>query len=150
MQSVQAMEIVELQPSEIKQIKPLWEIFNKTHYEKSNNWKHHFSIQSFEQRFEKLKEYEFALTLAAKQDNEFIAYCFSVANQSSGEIASIFVSKEFRNKGIGRKLIKKSIDWMKGLNTRKIVVGVAEGNEGVFPFYEELGFKKSSTVFKLS
>jgi ribosomal protein S18 acetylase RimI-like enzyme len=144
------MEIVALHHSEIDQIKPLWGLFNQTHYENSNHWKDHFSNQTFDQWFEKLKEFEFSLMLAAKHDDEFIAFCFSVANQSSGEIVSIFVSKEFRNQGIGRELIMKSIAWMKSLNIPKIMVGVAEGNEAVFPFYEALGFKKRTTVFKLT
>ena len=144
------MKIVELQHSEINQIKPLWKLLNNTHYENSNNWKEFFSNQTFEQRFEKLEEYDFSLTLAAKFDGEIIAFCFSVANQSSGEIASIFVREEFRNQSLGQELVIRSIAWMKSLNITKIIAGVVEGNEGVLRFYEKSGFKKSATILKLS
>jgi ribosomal protein S18 acetylase RimI-like enzyme len=143
------MKIVELPINEISKIKPLWELLNKTHYENSNNWKSHFAEQTFEKRFEKLKTDKNVLILAAIVDDNIIAYCFSVANDTSGEIASIFVGKEFRNQSLGKKLISKSIAWMKSKKIKKIVIGVAEGNEKVFPIYEGIGFKKSATVFKL-
>lgn len=144
------MEITELSITEINKIKPLWELLNKTHYENSNNWKCHFLNQTFEERFQKLQDEKYVLILVAKVNNEIVAYCFSIANESSGEIASIYIKKQYRNMKIGRNLILTSIDWMKRKGIAKVIVGVADGNENVFPFYEEIGFKKSATVFKLA
>ncbi len=70
------MEITKLSKTEIDQIKPLWELLNRTHYENSNNWKSHFSKQTFEERFENLKNEKYVLILVAKVESEIIAYCF--------------------------------------------------------------------------
>jgi diamine N-acetyltransferase len=144
------MQIIELPISEVSKIKPLWELLNKTHYENSNNWKRHFIEQTFEERFQKLQDVKYAYILVAKIDSEIVAYCFSIANESSGEIASIYVKNQYRSMKIGKKLISTSIDWMKKKGIAKVIVGVAEGNENVFQFYEKLGFKKSATVLKLT
>ncbi|PID74073.1 MAG: hypothetical protein CSB33_00655 [Desulfobacterales bacterium] len=86
---------------------------------------------------------------AAINQNEIVAYLFATIKNSTGEIDSIFVKNEYRKKEIGKKLVYQTIEWMKKQNVSQIVVGVAEGNESAFPFYERLGFKKNMTMLKL-
>ncbi len=144
-----AMKIIELPKTDINKIKSLWESLNRTHLENSNNWKNHFSEQTFEKRFEKLLKEEHVYILVAINKNEIVAYSFATIKKSIGEIDSIFVKNEYRKKEIGKKLISQAIEWMKKQNVSQIVVSVAEGNENVFPFYERLGFKKNMTILKL-
>ena len=143
------MDFIELSKNEIEKIKPLWELLNKTHYDNSNNWKDHFSKQTFEQRFKDLLNEKHIHILVAKNEKEIVGYTVSTIKGSIGEIDSIFVKFEFRQMDIGKKLIAQAIEWLKGQNVSQIVVEVAEGNERVFPFYEGLGFKTNMTKLKL-
>lgn len=69
-----------------------------------------------------------------------IGYCFcSVAPGSFGEIESIFVCDEARNRGIGTTLMVHALTWIKEEGGRDIRVHVTVGNEDVIPFYQKFG-----------
>jgi len=69
-----------------------------------------------------------------------IGYCYcSVAPGSYGEIESIFVCDEARNRGIGTTLMVHALTWMKEEGCTDIRVHVTVGNEDVLPFYQKFG-----------
>lgn len=143
------MRISELPIKEIHEIKPLWELLNKTHNDNSNYWKSHFANQTFEKRFAKLTNYADTLILTARVDNEIIGYSFSTVKNGVGELDSIFVKEQYRKTGVGKRLVVQTLNWFKDNQIKEIVVEVAEGNESAFSFYEKLGFRKNMTKLKM-
>lgn len=129
--------------NDINLIKPLWEDLNHLHKQKSKYFSKYYSQFSFEERKEKLiksPDTQFFIQIA-KDKNKLIGYCIStVYNKEFGEIDSIYIEKNYRNKKIGDQFIKSSLEWfdLKEIRFKKILV--AYGNETVLPFYEKYGF----------
>ena len=129
--------------NDINLIKPLWEKLNHLHKQKSKYFSKYYSQFSFQERKEKLiksSDTQFFIQIA-KDKNKLIGYCIStVYNKEIGEIDSIYIEKNHRNKKIGDKFIKSSLEWfdLQEIRFKKIIV--AYGNESVLPFYEKYGF----------
>ena len=79
--------------------------------------------------------------LVAKINKEIIGYTIGQKNENSGLIISIAVKKEWRRKGIGRKLIEKLLENFKKEGIRNIFLHVREENKEAINFYQALGFK---------
>lgn len=58
---------------------------------------------------------------------------------SDAYIQDLVILSEYRNKGIGKKLVKKLTDYCKSKNIHWIALIAEPGQQG---FYENLGFKK--------
>lgn len=54
---------------------------------------------------------------------------------------SIFVESDYRNMGIGDKLMNKALDWLDREGTTTKALMVIYGNERVFRFYRKFGFQ---------
>lgn len=63
-------------------------------------------------------------------------------------VESIIVNEEFRNNGIGRKLLQHAIDYAKALDCEVIDLSCVLSNEKGQKFYEEMGFKKHSFKYR--
>lgn len=61
-----------------------------------------------------------------------------------GAIYDLFVEEKYRGKGIGTKLIKKFILWLKANKIKLIELDVSPKNKTAIKLYERLGFKESS------
>lgn len=57
-----------------------------------------------------------------------------------GEIFTLYILKEYTNKGFGKKLINEGINELKSMGYSKIIVGCFEGNNAN-EFYKHLGGK---------
>ena len=78
-----------------------------------------------------------------------IGYCYcSVAPGSYGEIESIFVCDEARNRGIGTTLMVHALTWMKEEGCTDIRVHVTVGNEDVLHLLPEI--RAASTTLYLA
>jgi ribosomal protein S18 acetylase RimI-like enzyme len=66
-----------------------------------------------------------------------------------GEIESFFVAKEWRDKGIGRQLFTKSIDWFKKKAVKHIFVKVMVQNKEAIAMYKHLGFHLRNYVLEM-
>lgn len=60
----------------------------------------------------------------------------------------IFISAGYRNKGIGKELISKMIDYFKAEGCKSVLVNVYSANKGAKKFYKKLGFKLVSETYK--
>lgn len=70
-----------------------------------------------------------------------IGYCVSSAAYAEyAEIESIFVREDFRGKGVGSELMKRSLDWIRLIGASSIGVAVTVMNPGAIAFYEKHGF----------
>ncbi len=62
----------------------------------------------------------------------------------------IFVSAKYRNKGIGKELISKMLEYFKAMGCKSVRVNVYSANEGAKKFYKNLGFKSVSETYKMN
>jgi ribosomal protein S18 acetylase RimI-like enzyme len=146
-----------LQNEEIELIRPLWEKLREHHQSNSNHFKDRYLKFTFEKRRDDLREKaeRGKLRIDIAEDNlleKIVGYCVSSINsgtkEKEGEIDSIFIDANYRKLGIGDQLMKLSLNW---LNEEKVVVKkiiVAEGNEGVYTFYQKYGFYHLSNVLQ--
>jgi diamine N-acetyltransferase len=133
----------------IDSIKSLWEGLRDHHKDHSTYFQKRFQDSTFEKRKNALlAKMEYGkLNIDVAEDisqNKIVAYCVSSVVEENqgrvGEIDSIFIDKDYRNKGIGDRLMRKALEWLKNENVTEKRIVVAEGNEGVFEFYRKYGF----------
>ena len=65
-------------------------------------------------------------------------------HERTGYISNLYVKKEFRKKGIGKKLTQAVIDWFKTKDATALTLEVYEANKAALDFYHQLGFKNHS------
>ncbi len=143
------MEIVEIPKDSIDEIEPLWRELNSHHYERSKNFKVHFSSFTFAERSKKLLAMDKLAIFAAKEDSELVGYCIASSSNGAGEIDSLYVKPQFQRASLGMLLTESAMSWLSGLECSQVSVYVAEGNEDAIPFYEKFGFKKRFQVLQI-
>lgn len=145
-------KIIQIEKENLNLIKPLWEKLNQIHLKDSKYFKDHFKTFTFEKRIEKfaqIEEQNIYVEIVQNENNIPSGYCISTVDGKKGEIDSVYIEKEIRKSGLGRKLVENGISWMKKIGCEKIIVGVAEGHEEVFDFYIKLGFYPRMSYLEL-
>ncbi|MEM2880621.1 MAG: ribosomal protein S18-alanine N-acetyltransferase [Candidatus Methanomethylicaceae archaeon] len=66
--------------------------------------------------------------------------------RSLGHIISIAVEKDFRGKGIGKKLLHELIKRLSGMGAKKIRIEVRESNEIAINLYKKTGFTTKEKI----
>jgi ribosomal-protein-alanine N-acetyltransferase len=79
--------------------------------------------------------------LMAKLGEEIVGYAIGEKSKDSGLIVSVAVKKEWRRRGIGRKLIEKLLENFKKEGMKIVFLHVREENRDAINFYQALGFK---------
>ena len=130
-------------------VDPLWEKLNDHHAEVSTWFGEVFAGFSFERRKKSLlsqqkgRKLHVGLAKDAEKD-VFVGYCISSVKETdtglAGEIESIFVEPDYRNKNIGEQLMTNALEWLEHQGVARKFLVVACGNERVFSFYERFGF----------
>ena len=64
--------------------------------------------------------------------------CIATAYQNSGFIGELIVNKQFRNQGIGRKMMETAIQYLHQKEIKSIFL---DGVQKAIPLYESLGFQ---------
>ena len=142
------MEIIQLEESNLIEIKPLWEQLNEFHKQKSHNFKKYYARFTFEERMKIIHEKANFAVFIAKHNEDIVGYTIVSCVKDLGEIDSIFIIPKLRNSGLGKELIKKAEAWLSGQNANRIVISVADGNEAVLPFYQSLGYLQRLTILE--
>ncbi len=70
-------------------------------------------------------------------------------SQTTGMILELYVFKEFRNRGLGKVLIKSALGYFKQIGLKRVHLNVFAGNHAKL-LYEKLGFKDVSTVMEIN
>jgi RimJ/RimL family protein N-acetyltransferase len=146
------IEYLEKNQNDLDIIRPLWEKLNAHHITVSKYFKASRATTTFDMRKTQLmeKSYQGALRIDLARDaitKEFIGYCVTSVDQAKqGEIESIYVEKDYRLSGIGDSLMTRALGWLENVTVKKTILGVAEGNEGVFAFYQRHNFYPRVTV----
>jgi ribosomal protein S18 acetylase RimI-like enzyme len=58
-----------------------------------------------------------------------------------GYISNLFVVKDFREKGIAKKLIEKGLEWLKKNKTKHVSLEIHVDNKAALKIYRKYGFK---------
>ena len=83
-----------------------------------------------------------SLYFVAKNKNEILGFIGIIKNFDFVEVLNIVVKKDFRNKGIGNKLLQKIIEVVKEMEMQEIYLEVNEKNENAIKLYEKNNFEK--------
>jgi predicted GNAT family acetyltransferase len=85
------------------------------------------------------------LLYVVEEKEEIIAYLSGAIKGSKLILENVFVKKEFRKKGIAKKLIKKFLSNWKNKNMKAIRLDCPER---LRDFYERLGFRVTALIMK--
>jgi ribosomal protein S18 acetylase RimI-like enzyme len=144
----------EIDKKNIDEIRGLWQKTKDYHSSISVYFSEEIAGFTFEGRmkeiFAKADKGRIKIYIAEDPENKKPAgFAISIINlYNEGEIESIYVEPEYRNLGIARRMILKTLDWMNenSVKTKKLFVAV--GNECVIDFYKKLGFYPNQLMMK--
>ena len=132
-------------------IAPLWEKLNEHHGGISRHFSFDYPRRTWENRKKELlsEAADLRVDLATEiSTGLLVGYCVSsITDDSLGEIESIFVESDYRRHGIGDILINKALQWLKSIQSEKIIVQIIVDNIEVYSFYERYGFYPRSTIY---
>ncbi len=94
-----------------------------------------------------LDENKFLYT--CKDDDVIIAYIYVYLDNSLAVIDALYVSDNYRNKGIATKLIEYALSWINDKKCKSIDVSVINANISAKKLYEKFGFKTYKEVKRL-
>jgi len=78
--------------------------------------------------------------LVAEFSGSLIGYAGAVNLSGTCDVLTLTVAQEHRQKGIGREMLRRLIDWARTQKCEAIMLEVRVGNEEAMPLYESFGF----------
>lgn len=98
---------------------------------------------------QKLISSDKSLLLVAEDGDNLVGCCFGEirnnedwsVNKFHGYIGLMFTEEKYRSKGIGKLLIGKILEWLKGKKIKDIRLRVYDKNTKAIDFYKGLGFE---------
>ncbi len=93
--------------------------------------------------FQKVMESEKQEIFFAAADNLVVGLLFVfVRDQDTkiGGIGGLWIAPEYRKKGIGKQIVEKAMEWMRGKNLQAVTFWNNKSGEASSKFYEKLGF----------
>jgi len=150
-----AIRFVSTDEQSIDQIRLLWEKLYELHRHLSTYFSDRFPEIDFEKRkahlFNKSEDLKIRLDLAYNSDR-LVGYCLSSVMVRTvgnlGEIESLYVEPEYRGMNIGDWFMRHAIEWLNTNEAKRIVLGVAVGNEEVHRFYQKYDFYPRTTILE--
>lgn len=89
------------------------------------------------------------LLYICKDNDVIVAYIYVYLDNTLAVIDALYVSDNYRNKGIATKLIEYAISWTKNKNCKSIDISVINTNTNAKKLYEKFGFKTYKEVKRL-
>lgn len=146
------IDIRQLSKNDFPLIKPLWLKLNELHLNDSVYFRDHFETFTFEERCRHFDRFDDdTILIEAVSDKNILAgYCITTAHpRAMGEIESLFIEESYRGKGLGDRLLRNSLSWLKKHDCDKIVVAVSYGHESAFGFYQKYDLMPRMTLLEL-
>jgi ribosomal protein S18 acetylase RimI-like enzyme len=109
---------------------------------------------SVEEQIEGFKRYAFDNrpkgyeVLVHQTENTIEGYVDYQVKRGVGHILGIYVERDYRRKGVGKRLMKKALEDFKRLECHKARLEVFAHNAGAISLYEHLGFKQEGFLHK--
>lgn len=149
-----------------------YRIANESDFEQLANLRWDFRMESGEEKaamkrkyfveqcvefFEQKSKGDYHFYWIAEKDGEIISQAFvhiidmiprpCKIDDQFGYITNDYTKPEYRNQGIGSKLLDKVIKWAKGEDLELLIV---YPSERAIPFYERAGFESENEVMELT
>lgn len=146
------MEFIDIPFIEIDVIGRLWEKLNDFHMEKTfidggrfsgNEWK-----KRKESLLKKIDHPGHIKIILAEEGEEPAGYVVATLDGDAGEIDSLYIEEDFRNKGVGKALIEQAEDWFAEKKAKRIRISVVGGNADACAVYEHLGYNVREIIFE--
>ena len=135
----------------LPELKQLWTALNQHHMGVSKYFSQNFEGFTFDMRVNAFDHLN-ALKIFVAVDNscqQKIGYIItSLSNNQTGEIDSLYIKPDYRGLGISSALMEKALDWLNQNDVKKMILGVAYGNEAVWPIYKKYGFLPKVTILE--
>ncbi|HKW97492.1 MAG TPA: ribosomal protein S18-alanine N-acetyltransferase [Bryobacteraceae bacterium] len=96
----------------------------------------------FEELFKKCGD----LFLVAERRQRILGYMITCVTARKAEIVSIAVHPNKQRLGIGRALMKSTLQELEGRQVRTLELTVRDANKGALRFYRRFGFRRIRTV----
>jgi len=98
--------------------------------------------------FENAVKNKNSIALVAISDGKIIGYLIGSIHKTEDyrklkeivEVDNTFVDEEHRNKGVGKKLFEKFLEWAKNKGMNRMKVVASSKNKGARGFYKKCGF----------
>lgn len=138
---------ITIRPASLSDIPSILNIIHSIVDEKEFTVLRKFTLEEEYAYFNQLNERE--TIFVAETEGKVVAFLsidlpFKTFSEAMGHVGmtGTFVLKEFRGRGIGTLLSKKSLKFAKKHGYEKLVVYVMEDNPRSIKFHEDLGFKR--------
>ncbi|NYT12764.1 MAG: GNAT family N-acetyltransferase [Methanomassiliicoccales archaeon] len=134
--------------------KELWEKLNQLYATSSPYFEGYYADQTWKKRRGEIsrrsRKAGIRVELAyAGSDRRLVGFCIAyVTKENEGELDSIYVEKDFRNTGIGDRLMIAALNWFHYQGTSTVKIAVETGNEEVIQFYQRHGFSPRTIVLE--
>jgi GNAT superfamily N-acetyltransferase len=133
-----------LDRDEIHQIRPLWDELRIFTRDMTSHFAAYYEQLDFEERIQKFFQPGIQVRIdvaVADPGGRIVGYAIaSIDRQGAGELDSFFVHESFRQLGIGKNLLERSVGWMKSRGSTGIRIMTAFENREALALYERLGF----------
>lgn len=100
-----------------------------------------YSFPWRESLFARELENPFSHFFVWEEEGEVVGYACYWLVEDEAYLANIAVDPSWRGRGIGRRLLEGSLDWMVRLGARDVVLEVRKGNREALALYRSVGFK---------
>jgi ribosomal protein S18 acetylase RimI-like enzyme len=141
----------ETDENDLELISDMWKKLIHHLQSKSKYFSMDYQNLLFETRKDQLKNIAESgkLRLDIVKDGEnYLAYSVSSIVDEKGSIDSLYVDKQYRNDGIGNKLMKRALNWMELNDVPDFEILVSYGNENALKFYEKYDFYPKHLILK--
>ena len=138
---------IKIRLMEPNDVNVLWNIFNDVVEERRYlpTMTPVFSQREKNQWYLEFQE-KVALVIVATSEGTPIGYCSveQKEEEASAHVAALglLITKEFRNEGIGKELMKKAIEHSRVIGFEKLCLSTFDRNLKAINLYEKMGFRK--------
>lgn len=104
--------------------------------------------------YDKLQRHGILIAVDEDKDDEVIGMIVAELRidpfgTSEGYIKQVFLTEEYRGKGIGKLLVKKAIEHLQKIKVEKVKVNIKEEAEDAAKLYSKMNFKRVYEVLEL-
>lgn len=133
-------------PEGLDLIEELWNQLKTHHVCYSRYFRDQLQARPYNERKEDILQTNATRTIIVhlarkKGKQDYVGFCVSSAAPGEyGEIESLYVQREYQNRGIGTTFMTHACTFLEETGVSEYRVRVCEGNEDSFRFYERFGF----------
>ena len=80
--------------------------------------------------------------VVAEENGAVIGYVGAIAVDGEADIVNVCVGQKYRRRGVGRSLMRATLDGLKDKGVKVFYLEVRRSNLGAIALYEQLGFVK--------